>query len=199
MFRLPPIPFMTATAAGATQAKTLFPNATYTATLPSIGSGGQADIVNASAVKVGGIIAPAYNWSAVLLDILTTGGADVTGVIEIGKLNASGGMCVPLASCSIKSITTAGTIADANPYTGTATVGTTWRLIDLDTITGTGAWDQVSLNVQGTENDQPSQLMLTTDEACWYYVMLTTLSSFTAVNVYCTPYSGNIVRTKAGP
>ncbi len=200
MYRLPPFNLFTATAAGATGAKTLFPNATYTGTLPSVGSGQVAAITKVSdGSTVGGLFAPDSATPAVLIDFLTVSNADTAYVVEFGKINASGGMMMPLGSVSIKSITTAGTIADVNPYTGATATGTTFRLVDLATITGTGGYDQLSLNVNGTEGDQPAQLMLTTDEACWYYAMVTTYNTSTSVGVYLTKYSQSITRTKAGP
>lgn len=200
MYRLPPFELFTGTVVGATGAKTLFPNATYTATLPSAGSGQVAPItVVASGFTCGGIFAPDAGTPAVLIDFLTVSNADTAYTIEIGKLNASGGIMMPLGSVAIKSITTAGTVANVNPYTGVAVPSTTFRLVDLATITGTGSYDQLSLNMNGTEGDQPAQLMLTTDEACWYYAMVTVYNASTSVGVYLTKYSSTLVRTKAGP
>ncbi len=201
MFRqIPSVLIDTATAGGATQAKTLFPNATYTATLPSIGSGQSAPITKVSdGSVVGGIFAPGTNWPGVLLDYAGVGAAVVTVTVEIGKLQASGGICQPLASVTLKSITTAGTVADVNPFTGATTTGTTWRLYDAATITGLGSYDALSKNIGGTESEQPSELFLTTDEAPYYYAIVTDLSTATSFSLFMTPFSSTITRTKAGP
>lgn len=201
MFRQSPITFFgPVTVSGATLAKNLFPNATYTATLPAIGSGGVANITAVSGgAVVGGVFAPGNGVPGILIDYAGVGAADVTVTVEIGKIQASGALCRPLASVTLKSITTAGTIADVNPFTGETTTGTTWRLYDAATITQIGGYAMLSKNIDGTEDESPSQLFLTTDEAPYYYAIVTDLSTATSLSMFLTPFSSTITRTKAGP
>ncbi len=198
MFRQPPIELFTATVAGSSLAKTLFPGA-FTCSLSPDGNGISVAIVDSNGATVGGLFSPGYNWSAVLIDVAAVGAADKSLVLEFGKVNAAGGMAIPVASVTLKSISSSGTIADVNPYTGVATPAVTWRLFDLATITNAGAYAQLSKNVGGGETESPSQLFATMDEAQWYYLMTTDLDTLTSVSCYITPYSQTMTRTKAGP
>lgn len=183
------------TAAGATLAKTLWPG-TYTNTLPSMGSGDVSDITS-SGSTIGGIIAVPGAARGLLLDFAGVGAADETLVVEIGKLNASGAIAEVMASVSLKSITTSGTVADTNPFTGTATSSVTWRLFDLATITEYGRHNQVVPNVNGTENNLPCQLMINAEEGVWYYVLVTSLGALTRVICAATISSTTMYRVPA--
>jgi len=193
-----PATLFTATAAGATLAKTLWPG-TYTlgsTTLPSARSGSSSTILSGSSV-IGGVIAAEPGTSGLILDFAGVGGADLTLVVEIGKLNADGAMAMPIASVSLKSITTSGTIANVNPFTGAVVASTTFRLFDLATLTNYGNLDQLTVNVGGTENNLPVQLVLTTEEGQWYYFIVTSLGTLTSAICVVTPTSARADRLGA--
>lgn len=190
-----PTTFFTAVAAGATLAKTLWPG-TYTVTLPTKLSGSMANITSSSNV-IGGVIAPQAGINALMIDFAGVGSADLTLVVEIGKLNASGAIAIPIASVSLKSITTSGTVANTNPFTGDAVAATTYRLFDLATLTNYGDFNQLSLNVGGTENQLPSQLLLTMEEGVWYYFIVTSLGTLTSALCVVTPTTA--VAKRVGP
>lgn len=167
----------TATAAGATLSKTLWPGS-YTCTLPD--PGGVASILNSTPAVVGGIFHRPPFWQAALLDFAGVGNADLTLAVEIGSIDKTGTLVRVLGSVSLKSITTSGTTtANINPFTGEATASTTWRLFDLVTITAKAQLNQIQVNVGGTEDDTPSQLILLADEAKYFYVMVTSLGTLT--------------------
>jgi len=192
-----PVTFFTATAAGATLAKTLWPS-TYTVTLPNRLSGAMANIVSSSAV-IGGVLAAQPGVNALMLDFAGVGSADLTLVVEIGKLNVDGAIGIPIASVSLKSITTSGTLADVNPFTAAAATGTTYRFFDLATLTNYGDFNQVSVNVGGSENNLPSQLLLTMEEGVWYYFIVTSLGSLTSALCVITPTTARAERIGSVP
>jgi hypothetical protein len=186
MFRQAPITLFDATAAGTTLANLLFPG-TNTCTLPSAGSNQVAPILNGSGATIGGVYAPRASVPAILIDFAGVGAADVTVAVEFGLIQASGALAQPFASDSLKSITTAGTVANVNPYTGEATASVTWRLFDLSTITGAQQQGQLFNLIGGTENDQPVQLQMDVSRATWYYIMITNISTITRLGCYITP------------
>ena len=174
-----------ATAAGATLSKTLWPG-TYTVTLPSPGDGKVADLYSGSTV-IGGVIAPSAGTTGLLLDFAAVGAADETLVIEIGKLPDGDGIAIPLASVSLKSMTTSGTVANVNPFTGAVTSSVTWRLFDLATITNKSQIGDVQVAVGGSEDNTPCQLILNTTQATFYYIVVTSLGALTRALCVVTP------------
>lgn len=198
MFRVPPTTLFNATVAGATMAKTVFPGTLNSCTLPSpmLGSGNiqVAPItITASGFAAGGVFAAPANCTAVTVDFACIGAADLTANVEFGQLFTSGAIAQPFASLAIKSITTAGTLANINPYTGEATAATTWRMFDLATITGGQNVKQLFANIGGTETDLPVQFQFDTSRATWYYIMCTNLSTITQLSCYITPYSSTVI------
>lgn len=195
MLQLAPFNVFDATAAGSSLSKTLWPG-TFTNTLPSTGKGNVSSILSGSSV-VGGVFSPTRKFPSCFLDFCAVGTADQTLVVEIGKLQASGAIAIPLASVSLKSITTAGTVANFNPFTGASVPATTFRLFDLTTVTALGNYLQVVKNVGGAEDETPCQLLLDTEEAQYYYVIITTLpAGLTEVIAVATPVSIAMDRTK---
>lgn len=182
-----------AVAAGATLSKLQWPS-TYTVTLPAANSGaaGVANILASSNV-IGGVFSPGVSWGGVILDFAGVGAADLTAVVEIGRLamngpSANAVMPQVLASVSLKSITTSGTFtANINPFTGAAAAATTYRLFDLVTLTAKSALAEVLLNVGGAEDNTPSQLLLDTTHSPYYYCVLTSISTLTEVAMCITP------------
>lgn len=176
-----------ATAAGATLSKTLWPGP-YTVTLP--GQFDVASILNASGQVVGGVFASARNerWSGVTLDFLGVGAASQALVVEVGKVYGVGQLAQPLASVSLTSMVTSGTVTGTNPYTGVSTPGTTWRFFDLTAITAKGGVGQVLQNVGGTADNTPSQLLLDVSDGEWYYVLVTNLANLTEAVCVVTPF-----------
>lgn len=194
MLRVAPYNLFDATAAGVTLSKLIWPG-TLTNTLPV--SPGIPTAITSSGSTVGGIFTPDKAWPAVLLDFAAVGTADQSLVVEVGKLQVTGAIAMPLASVTLKSITTAGTVANVNPYTGAATAGTTWRLFDAVTITEKDVTDQVSKYVGGAEDDTPSQLLLTTTDAKYFYIVITTLpGALTEVICVLTPTAQPRTMTK---
>jgi hypothetical protein len=165
--RFAPLELFSVIAAGTTKSKTRNSD-----TLPS-------EPGTVAAITGGAWFAPSDDWVGVTLDFAIVGSADLTLTVEIGQLHASSAMCVPLAAAALKSITTSGTIANVNPFTGQTTASTTWRLIDLVTLTAKGQLGQVLVEVGGTEDDTPSRLTLAITDASYYYVVVTNLSTIT--------------------
>jgi hypothetical protein len=174
------------TNAGATQLKTLFPGALTFSWVDEVGkartdippalSGQEAAILSGANV-VGGIIAPAQDWSAFLLDFIATGAGGNQPVIEIGKIFASGAMAEILATATLNAAATAVSFANVDPFTGFATAGVTWTRI-FDTVTfgaSKGQLGQVLQNMGGAA-DTPIQLVVDATEAVYYYVIITTLA-----------------------
>ena len=187
MYRQAPLTWFQATAAGTTLAKTVFPGSGNTCTLPSLGRNGIAPIVNGSAATIGAVYAPGTNVPATLLMLAAQSAADVTVAIEFGFLSASGAIAYPFASLSAKTITTSGTIADVNPWTGATDTGTTWRLFDLATITGQQNYRQLFTYDGGTENDLPFILQMDTSQWPYYYALITSISTATNVMLCYAP------------
>lgn len=172
------------TAGGTTLAKTL-----YTATLPTPPRSTTPYPANITqtAVVVGGVTGVHPSWTSLLFDFLSVGAADLTLTVEIGKVQVQNGFAIPLASVALKSITTSGTVADANPYTGATTTGVTWRLFDLATITSLAASGVVAANVGGSEDQQPVQLVVNVAGAQWIYALVTNISTLTRAACVVTP------------
>lgn len=186
----PPIQLFDATGAGSTLLKLLCPAAGptgFTWSLNTPASGLPANIVNSTPAVCGGVIPPFPLWDSVLLDFAAVGAADRSLAIEIGRFPVVGAMAQILATATLKSITTSGTIANVNPYTGVATPGITWRLFDLITLTNKGQLGQVLVSVGGAEDNTPAQLILNVSEMQYYYVMITSLDQLTEVSCVMTP------------
>ncbi len=187
MYRPKPKPLFDATAAGSTLTKTLWPTAgpgVYTCTLPGVQQiANPASILNSGLAVVGGVVAPNYRDEALILDFAAVGSTNVALVVEIGKLPTPGGIAFPIAQATLTSIVTSGTIANVNPFNGDATAGKTWNLFDGIVISTTGfdLTDEVIVCQNGSVNNNPSRILLTADQAQYYYVMITTLNSFTEV------------------
>jgi hypothetical protein len=172
--------------AGSSLSKTLWPG-TLTVTMPT--SGNVATLLS-GANAVGGVLAPYQGWGSVLLDFAGVGAADLTLTVEVGKVMAGSGgnpIATPLASAALKSITTSGTVANVNPYTGASTPATTWRLFDLVTLTNKGQLGQLLANVGGAEDDTPAQLILDVTQADYYYLVVTSLGTLTRAICVATP------------
>lgn len=183
---LGPFTLFDVAAAGTTLSKTLWPGG-LTVTLPGRGSGEKA-VLSSGANAVGGIFAPSAGWNSMLLDFAAVGAADITLAVEIGKLHEDGAIAMPLSSVSLKSITTSGTVANVNPFTGEATASTTWRLFDLVTMTPKSQVGQLLVSLGGAEDDTPSQLLLQTNEAAYYYLLVTSLGALTRALCVATPF-----------
>lgn len=181
-----PFNLCTATGAGATLAKTLWPG-TYTVTLPSAGS--VATLYN-STTPIGGVFKPNSATQSALIDFACVGAADATVTLEIGGLAANGAIPEVIAQVTLKTITTSGTVANVNPFTGTAVAATTFRMVDLISISGRSNVSQLLTWVGGTEDNQPSTLVLDTRQFSWYYLTITSLGGLTSVTPVLTPISG---------
>jgi hypothetical protein len=182
--------------------KTLWPAAgpgSFTCSLPSIADVASPANILSGASVVGGVFAASKRDQSILLDFCCVGAADLTLVVEIGKLHMLGAIAMPLASVSIKSMTNAGTIANVNPFTGLAVAATTFRLFDLAAITALGKIGQVVTVVGGAEDDTPAQLALMVDDAQYYYAIITSISTITEVVCVMTPSAIARVTTKALP
>lgn len=162
-----------ATAAGSSLSKLLWPGS-FSVTLPDPSSGKAASILSGAAV-VGGVLARVPGWDSVLLDFAAVGSADQTLVVEVGSFDVTNQMARVLASLSLKSITTSGTVANSNPHTGAATAGVTWRLFDSLTITAKSQLGQVLANVGGSEDETPCQAVVDVSEQSYLYAVITTL------------------------
>lgn len=185
MIPYPPTDLFTATAATTTLEKTLWPG-TLTVTLPIPGS--VAPIYSTGTTVCGGVIGAKQPWSGLLLDFAAAVAADATLVVEIGQVLKDGALARPLASVSLKSITTSGTVtANKNPFTGATVASTTYRLFDLTTITSNGDLAQVLLDLNGTENNTPSRLSVDLTETLYLYVIVTTIGAATKFLCVATP------------
>lgn len=176
-----PITLFNLANAGATRSKLLFPGGVYTCTLPALGSGAIAVAsLTDGTNQVGAVFSPHPGWGSVLLDFAGVGAADEVLAVEIGRFHATGTLTHVIGSVSLKAITTSGTTtANFNPFTGAAVATTTFRLFDLATITSRGARNQLLLNLGGTEDQTPAQLLLDVTEANYYYVAVTSLGALT--------------------
>jgi hypothetical protein len=182
-----PVTLLDVQNAGSTLSKVLWPGS-YTVTLPVRGTGrGSVTPILSGANQVGAVFSPGPDWASVLLEFAGVGAADQTLVVEIGRVAADGALAQPLASVSLKSITTSGTVANKNPFTGEATAGVTWRLFDLVTITAKAQLGQVLTTLGGTEDETPGAVVLDTSESVYYYVLVTNLNSLTRALVVLTP------------
>ncbi len=203
MLRATPFNLFDATAAGATLSGTLWSAAgpgVFLCGLPVALSGSVAPLTNSvalGALTVGGVIAPDPRTPGLLLDFACVGNNDTNLVVEIGKLHALGAVAQPLASVTLASSTQ--TVANVDPFTGQAFAATTFTLFDQITISAKDVLDQVIANNGGAADDTPGQLLLTCDEAVWYYVLITTLpGTMTRVRCTATPSERRLV-TKAAP
>ena len=183
MYRSQPQLLTQAVLAGSSLAKTLFPGS-FTCTLPMIGSNGVAPIMSSTS-QIGGVIAPDTSTPALILDLACVGAAGQSLIIEIGKINAATGVCTPLALATLNSITT-GTFVNMNPFTGAVDV-VTWRLFDTVSFTQYGDQNQVAALSNGTVSGNPCQLLVSVEDGCWYYVIVTNLNALTQALICWTP------------
>lgn len=197
---LAPFDLFTATAAGSTLSKLAFPGATFgIASYPAQGTAKSITSTVGGTTVIGGIFAPQTGWGAVNLDFAVAGAADTTLVVEIGGVQVPGAIPEVIASVSLKSITNSGTFtANLNPFTGKAVAATTYRLIDLTTITTRSNVAQLVTLVGGLEDDTPSTLLLDVRQFCYYYVLVTNLGANTSALCDVTPTGAPFPVTTAG-
>lgn len=178
-----PTNLCTAVAAGSSLAKTLWPGS-LTVTLPAPGE--IAYIYSGSNV-VGGVFASHPSIFSLLVDYAGVGAADRSPTFEMGELQVDGSLARPLHLVTIKGVTTSGTVANINPFTAAAVSATTFRLFDLDTITNYTDQERAIINLGGTEDNQPSQLIVDVTEANYYYFLCTGLDTMTSLLLVATP------------
>lgn len=174
----PPTDLFTATAATTTLEKVLWPGTlTVTGSLPI--AGGVSTLTVTGSV-VGAVLKPLGGWGSVFLDFAGVGAADLSPSFEIGQVLKDGTLTRPLAQVSLKSITTSGTVtANTNPFTGAAVAATTYRLFDLTTLTTEGNLAQILIDLNGTENEKPTRLVVDVSQTLYLYVIVTSLGTMT--------------------
>lgn len=185
-----------ATVIGTTPNVTLWPG-TLGNTLPS-GPGKMTNIFSAAGGSsvCGGVFQTDQTWGSVLLNFAVVGGAAAqTLTVEIGQVLASPpdpatsgnpqtvGIAETMDSAALTSSTK--TIANANPFTGRATAGVTWRLMDVIIHTNKTQLGQVLTSLNGSVADFNSEIALSVSECAYYYVLVTNLGAGPFTRVLC--------------
>ncbi len=179
MLRAAPITLFDATdVAASSLSGLLFPGTGNTCTGPARGSGGVAPILNGSNNVCGGVIAPGTNVASLRVAFAALGADDLNLVMEVGQLDAAGGLAWPygtltVASCSV-------TVVNKNPFDGSLLTGT-WRLFDTATLPSLDGLAQVLTNIGGAADNTPSQMRMSVIDAVFYYFILTNLDGLTRV------------------